>query len=326
MTKVPLNPKGSSHTYDLNFAGNHVAILLSTFNGARFLSQQIDSIISQTHPSWSIYASDDGSSDNTLAILEKYQAALGKERLTILKGPSKGYCLNFMSLVMNAMIDADYFAFCDQDDIWSENKLSVGIDNLRTADLTIPALYCSRTRLVDENGQSIGISPLFEYPPSFNNALIQSIAGGNTMIFNSAARNLLAKSKNVDHIVSHDWWAYIIVSGCGGSVIYDPIPSVKYRQHTGNLIGSNASLLDRLSRIKKLILGTFTEWNDQNLVAIEPFRPLLTRTNKSTLQDFERSRKSNVLRRLALIQRKKVWRQTALGNFGLYIAALINRL
>ena len=89
---------------------------------------------------------------------------------------------------------------------------------------------------IDE--RSYGLSPLFTRPPAFQNALVQSLGGGNTMVFNRAAKKILQEAAAID-VVLHDWWVYQLVSAAGGMVHYDPRPMLKYRQHSDNLIGSN---------------------------------------------------------------------------------------
>lgn len=303
-----------------------VAILLSTYNGAAFLKEQLDSLISQTHKNWVIFASDDGSSDATLEILAIYKEKLGEDRMNIVSGPRRGFSANFLSLLKQPLANADFYAFCDQDDVWAANKLELALSWCMTIPSEQPALYCARTQLIDESGAPIGLSPLFSAPASFRNALVQSIAGGNTMVFNRSARHLLMKTREGDHIVSHDWWAYLVVSGCDGAIRYDPTPSVGYRQHGNNLIGSNARLRDRLQRLKRMFHGTFKEWNDSNLHAMQAIHPDLSSENRQTLVLFEQARHSPFLKRLALIIRSGVYRQTPLDNIGLTAAAIFQRL
>ena len=324
-----LIPSPSAHAHGEQIAlpsTEQVAILLTTFNGAPFLSEQLDSLIAQTHQFWTIYASDDGSSDATLEILSTYQERLGPDRLVILEGPRQGFAANFLSLLRRKEIKEPYFAFCDQDDRWAPERLARGIQWMRTVPAEQPALFCSRTELIDTQGQSIGLSPLFARPPSFKNALVQSIAGGNTMLLNEAARQLLAATQASSRIVSHDWWAYILVSGCEGAVHYDPFPGLGYRQHAGNLMGSNASYRDRLVRLKKLFAGTFNEWNDANLEALTPLLDKLSPRNRMTLDLFTEGRKATLLKRLRLIYRSGAHRQTLQGNLGLVLATLFRRL
>lgn len=303
-----------------------VAILLSTFNGANYLREQIESLRQQTWSNWIIVASDDGSSDATLEILYEYQRLLGTARLQIHAGPRQGFAANFLSLIRRAQGQADYFAFCDQDDLWQPDKLERGLAWAQLHSSSRPLLYCSRTRLIDATGQAIGFSPLFRRAPSFANALVQSIAGGNTMLFNAATAQLLSLTPTHVPIISHDWWAYILVTGCGGFVKYDEHPSINYRQHGNNLIGSNSSVRDRLSRLRRMLKGTFRDWNDVNLEAVSHFQQYLTQENQQILELFGSARRAPLYRKLSLISQSGVYRQTLPGNLGLVAASLIQRL
>ncbi|MFC3608436.1 glycosyltransferase family 2 protein [Stutzerimonas tarimensis] len=303
-----------------------VAILLCTYNGARYLGEQLDSFERQTHRDWVIYASDDGSTDETLDLLRRYQARLGEDRLVMLNGPRKGFAWNFLSLVRNPSIEADFFAFSDQDDIWHDDKLARGLDRLKRIPAGTPALFCARTRLVDEAGQVLGYSPLFSKLPSFRNALVQSLAGANTMLLNAAARQLLIGVPEGARVVSHDWLTYILVTGCGGEVFYDAQPTLDYRQHGGNIIGSNASLTDRFKRIRKMMSGTFRDWNRDNLKAIRQAQPLFTPENRQVLRQFMMARKSSALARVRLLRKAGLYRQTMSGNIGLLLAAGMGKI
>lgn len=299
---------------------------MSTFNGQRFLYEQLDSIEMQTYPRWHLYASDDGSEDNTISLLKKRQSRWGRDRLTILSGPRKGFVANFLSMACHPDIEADYFAFSDQDDIWESDKLRRALDCLEDVPKEVPALYCSRTLLVNAQNVEIGLSALFSREPSFENALVQSIAGGNTMVFNVACRELLKKAGRDVDVVSHDWWVYQVVSACGGRVIYDHRPSLRYRQHGGNLIGSNLGWHAIWARIKKLLKGRFSEWVQRNVDALQLFRQQMTAKNKKTFDTFLSSRNQWFLPRVIGILGSRVYRQTTLGNVGLFIAILFKKI
>ena len=311
-----------------NLEGIHpnVAILLCTMQGQHCLCEQLDSILSQSHASWAIWASDDGSDDDTPAILDNYQSRLGKSRLSICPGPAKGYVTNFLSLTCNANITADYYAYADQDDIWEADKLARALEWLQTVPSHVPALYCARTRNVDANNQDIGFSPVFSKPPSFANALVQSIGGGNTMVFNNAACRLLHRAGADVQVVSHDWWAYLVVSGCGGKVFYDHRPTVRYRQHDSNLIGTNNNWTARLVRAGMLFQGRFIGWSDKNIAALQRIRMHLTPENQRRLDEFSKARGSGLFARLAGMKRSGVYRQTLLGNLGLIAAVVFNKI
>lgn len=309
------------------FSSVQVAILLCTYNGAEFLSAQLDSIERQTHTNWVVHASDDSSNNETLEVLQKYQKRFGQDRLVIYAGPQQGFAKNFMSLINNSKIQSDYFAFCDQDDVWFADKLARSLKHISDVSLDIPALYCSRTRLVDASGKVIGFSPLFTKKPSFRNALVQSIAGANTMVLNNAARALLRKIPVDAHIVSHDWLTYLLVSGCEGTVIYDPEPTLDYRQHGANLIGSNTRLADRWARIRNMFAGTFSEWNRCNLYALSNSYQRLTSNNRIALKLFMQARESSLLlKRLYSLRRAGLYRQTLFGNIGLVVATSVRRV
>ena len=103
--------------------GPKVAILLGTFRGQQYLAEQLDSFAAQTHSNWEVWASDDGSTDDTLKILEGFKAKWPAGRLSIQAGPGKGFVANFLALTCRAGIEAQYYAYSDQDDIWDADKL-----------------------------------------------------------------------------------------------------------------------------------------------------------------------------------------------------------
>lgn len=310
----------------MNKAFPKVAILLCTYHGQHYLADQLDSFAAQSYPNLKIWASDDGSQDDTRAILEAYQGKWGEDRLSVQFGPSAGFAANFLSLVCNSGIQADYYAFSDQDDIWEADKIQRAMDWLQTIPEDVPALYCSRTRLVDADNRDIGLSPLFGRPAGFANALIQNMGGGNTMVFNDAARGLLREAgENVD-VVTHDWWVYLVVSGCGGKVFYDTYPSLRYRQHDCNLIGVNSGWYARLVRIRMLWQGRFRNWIDQNIRALQPLRLKLTPENRRILDQFSTARNQWLLPRLVGFKRSGIYRQTWLGNLGLVAAAIFRKI
>lgn len=305
---------------------HHIAILLCTMQGVTYLSEQLDSIIDQEHKSWRIWASDDGSSDGTLSVLDGYQEKLGQEKISIKNGPSAGFVANFLSLTCLDDIKADYYAYADQDDIWEANKLTRALECLQNTPKGVPALYCSRTRYVDANNNEIGLSRVYKRQPIFANALVQSIGGGNTMVFNDAARQLLqAAGRHVD-VISHDWWVYMVVSGSGGKVIFDPVASVRYRQHDDNLVGGNTSLIAGFERMKMVAGGRLKSWNDTNLTALHSIRSLLTQENQTLFDEFSRSRSRGLYSRLRGVIKSGVYRQTFFGNLGLIAASIFKKL
>lgn len=307
-------------------SGGRVAILLCTFDGQRFLSDQLESLRNQTYADWELWVSDDGSQDRTRVILESFRTSAGVDRSSIHNGPAEGFVANFLSLVCHASITADYYAFSDQDDVWEPEKLERAVNWLKSVPQSVPALYCSRTRLVDAENNEIGLSPLFPKSPSFANALTQNVGGGNTMVFNHAARELIRQAGDNVDVVAHDWWAYLVVTGCGGQVFYDPVPSIRYRQHENNLIGVDSSWPARLVRLGQMLKGRFSQWTDRNVEALQRVRVCLTPENREMLDHFSLARKRWLIPRLLGLKSSGVYRQTLFGNLGLLLAALFKKV
>lgn len=304
-----------------------VAVLLCTYQGEDFLAVQLNSIARQSHRRWQVWASDDGSSDRTRPILELFRKQWGGTHLNVVTGPRSGFVANFVSQLRNADIRADYFAYADQDDYWEADKFERALAWLETVPRDVPALYMTRTRLIDDEGKDIGYAPLFTArPPTFANAIVQSIGGGNTMVFNAAARRLIAANTRDAGMVSHDWWAYMLVTGAGGRAFYDAYPGVRYRQHSENLVGSNAGLLARLWRAALVFGGRFKDWSERNVRSLAPVRDLLTPENQRIFDQFAAARSGPLPLRLLALRRSGVHRQGFVDNIGLYVAALFNRL
>jgi glycosyltransferase involved in cell wall biosynthesis len=300
-----------------------VAILMATYNGEKFLRAQMDSFAAQTYTNWSLHVSDDGSTDDTRAQIAAFSNDHPAHTITVVDGPRQGYAQNFLSLITSIKTDAAYFAYSDQDDIWEPEKMERAVAWLSTIPAHVPALYGARTLYVSHDDEPLYPSRLFTKPPCFSNALVQSFAGGNTMMMNRAARDLMPISMP---IVAHDWWAYLLVSGAGGALYYDPHPCMRYRQHAQNLLGQNISIRAKIARIRGLFSGTFKAWNDVNIAALATLRGKFTPQNQATLDTFAHARQLGLARRIIGLYRSKIHRQTALGNLGLIVAALTNRI
>lgn len=302
-----------------------VAILLCTYNGARFLAEQLDSLEGQTHQNWVVIASDDGSSDKTLEILQQYQSKWPAGKLTIRSGPQKGFCQNFLSLACDPQIRADYYAFCDQDDVWLPEKVGVALGILSSNENSPLDLYCGRTIYISERGDEIGMSRKFVHPRTFRNALVQCIAGGNTMLFSAKAKALMEMTSGVD-VPSHDWWLYQLVTGYGGVVYYDLNPLIKYRQHPNSLVGKNTSLISRIDRLGMVLNGRFREMISKNIAAIEVSQFFLTEENKEIFNLFKKMRGQRLKDRIRLIEVCGVYRQSWQGTLSLLLAAIFKRI
>jgi glycosyltransferase involved in cell wall biosynthesis len=303
-----------------------VAILMCTAEGERFIEPQLQSIAEQTHSAWHLHVSDDGSHDATLNKLVAFRDGRHRQQVDLRGGPRQGFVANFLSLVCDPGITAPYYAFCDQDDVWERDKLARALCWLENQPLGQPALYCSCTRLISESGDDLGLSPLYRKPPSFRNALVQSLAGGNTMVFNQAARELLCSAGKDVAVPYHDWWLYLLVTGVGGRIRYDQYPSVRYRQHGANHTGHSSSFPARARRAALMLLGRHRHWAELTIHALRPHRPILTPENQHVFDQFIAARAAGFLRRCSGLKQSGIYRQTMLGNLGLALAATLNRI
>lgn len=303
-----------------------VAVLLCTCNGQRFLAEQLESIHAQTHDAWTVWASDDGSTDETRGVLEQYRTRWGGDRLSVVTGPAQGLTRNFSTLAASDRIAADAYAFADQDDVWERDKIERAMHWLAGVSASTPALYCSRTTTIEESGEVTGASPLFRRPPSFANALAQNLASGNTMVFNDAARQLLVRAERAGaRPAFHDWWLYLLVTGCGGQVRYDSHPTVRYRQHGHNQVGANVDFASRLANAGQSVWRRLRPWTDQNVAALVVVREWLTPEHRAALATFSHARTRSLVPRLVGLAHSGVHRQTVVGNVALVVAAVFRR-
>jgi len=304
-----------------------LAIIMSTKNGGKYINDQLESIKSQKFKSLDLYISDNGSQDDTVEKIKQFKRKNPNLNIFLSKGDDDTFAKNFLKLLCSIKPKYKFYAFCDQDDIWLDFHLKRSVEEIISIREDIPYLCCSRTLLVNKKGALIGRSKLFKRPPSFKNALVQSIAGGNTMIFNRRAYNLVLNA-NIQElpIPSHDWFLYLLVTAYNGKVSYCQKPSVKYRQHDSNLVGSNRGLLSFFRRFYIALNGKWKLWIDCNLELLKSSRNL-PKESINIINKFKLMLSTNkTYDKLKIFRELKIYRQTFYGNINLLIALLINRL
>lgn len=324
-TDTSLQPSGLPGAIDKNHLP-HVVILMCTYNGERFLRQQLNSFCEQTHKNWSLIVSDDGSTDSTLKILSEYAELLNPRQLHIIYGPKQGYAANFLHITQSADSFAEFYAWADQDDIWLPGKIEAALVALGKNYDNSPALYCSSTKLISESGDPIGHSKKHTRTPSFLNALVQSISGGNTMVFNRASLHLLNQVNTKLDVVSHDWLAYQLISGAGGAIHYDSVPRVLYRQHSKNIIGHKKNFLNKANHLAKIYSGLHTEWNNRNIYTLNRMRHRLSDENRNILDIFETARNESIIKRVLHLSKLGIYRQSLIGTLALYLAIIFKKI
>lgn len=305
----------------------HVAILMAVCNGGATLGAQLDSFCTQDHGNWSLIAGDDGSTDDSAAVIGAFARRARGHAVSLVRGPGKGSAMNFLSLLGRVADEAAFIAFSDQDDVWFPDRLGRGLAALDRVAADCPALYCSRTVITDANLRPLRLSPARPRPPGFRNALVQNIAAGNTILLNAAAAALLRRAaRRTENTVAHDWWAYQIVTGAGGRVLHDDAPTLLYRQHGVNQIGANDTARARLQRIGMILSGVYRTWTETNLKTLTACADLLTEEHLGLVKALAALRSGAALGRVAALRATGLYRQTRLSTGALYAAALLNRL
>ncbi len=215
-----------------------VQVLLSSYNGEKYIKQQIDSLIDQVGVDVNIYIRDDGSSDLTSDIIKEYSEIRYEAGNNI--GPGR----SFFSLIDHSDV-YPYYALCDQDDIWDRDKLLRAVMKLEKFS-EIPALYCSNTRIVNSNGEYIGKENK-KPKTSLGSALIKNYATGCTVVFNQKLMNML-RHRTPKNVTCHDWWINLVCLAIGGISIFDSGNHIAYRQHGNNVEGANADMITKMKR------------------------------------------------------------------------------
>lgn len=211
-----------------------VTVLMSTYNGHKYIREQIDSILNQKDVEVQLIIRDDGSKDNTVKILEEYSARYANVKWYT--GKNLGATYSFLDLVRQAP-ESPYYAFADQDDNWEQDKLIVAVNSLEKLDSSKPLLYYSNLNVVDENLNFIRLSHTeSKYQKNKYSCLVDYVATGCTMVFNSEAKKYI-NMQTPQWTTMHDIWIYMICK-MFGEVVYDPEPHINYRIHGDNVIGT----------------------------------------------------------------------------------------
>lgn len=219
-----------------------VCILMSTYNGEAYLHQQIDSLLAQELPDIRLLVRDDGSRDSTRDILQEYQSA-GK--LQWYTGENLGPAQSFLDLLQNSS-DADFYAFCDQDDVWLPEKLRCAVAQLEASEKEIKCYFSAYTP-VDAQLNALEIPLIPVLPFTLEATLISNSAVGCTMVLSKALRDRI-NAYRPRSIFMHDWWAYLVCLALEGAVVYDTTAHILYRQHGSNVVGANDGFLKKVKR------------------------------------------------------------------------------
>ncbi len=211
-----------------------VAVLLSSFNGEKFIIEQIESILGQKDVNLTLIIRDDSSTDSTTDLLKKYndhvnvKIEFGSFRL--------GAKESFLLLLKHVNV-YDFVSFSDQDDIWPSNKLREAIKIIQeNTDNNEPAIYASAVSLCDQRGN---IFSVWSSKPKghFSEPIFQNSLMGNTIVINKEYLSILKGVPLPENSIMHDWWLYLVATMTNTKVLYDLTPRNKHRQHMANTVG-----------------------------------------------------------------------------------------
>lgn len=272
---------------------------MSTYNGEKYLREQIDSITAQKGVEFQIVVRDDGSTDSTIQILSEYAE---KRLLTFYSdGENLGPQLSFMRMLQLAP-ESDYYAFSDQDDYWQPDKLACALQMLE-ADKDSKGLYFSQTRLVDKNLKDLKQIPIHPYC-TFGESLIYKFIGGCTMVFTHSVRKAVNQS-TPKFMPMHDIWIYGVAQAIGTNIHFDPVPHILYRQHGNNAVGQGHNALYELKGELKRFFGHVHErWQNAHDIQKAYFSQMPTE-NQQLLQLFISGR-YKFINRLRIIMSKEL--------------------
>ena len=225
-----------------------VALAMSTYNGHKYLNEQIDSLLRQENVDLTMYIRDDGSSDDTIKILESYNS----EKIHVIKGKNEGVGNSFMDCLYAIPRDYEYYCFADQDDIWLDDKIITAVKMIGKGEE--PTLYGSNQLLVDAKGNKLK-NRFTEAPDQRPLAVLnRNIVSGCTLVWNRQLNDILVAedrkpSREFLYCRIHDVWV-VMVASLVGNIMFDMEPHILYRQHENNVVGVRKDPLMKLVKEK----------------------------------------------------------------------------
>lgn len=303
-----------------------VAVLMSTYNGEKYVKEQIQSILNQKGVDVKLIVRDDGSSDSTVKIVKDFCSKCNN--VVLFAESNVGCKWSFFKLAEYAsqsLRDYEYFAFSDQDDFWLQDKIRTAIDILNEVYQSSPLLYISETVLVDHNLNKISImtKPKSTFRYTIEESLMIQPAPGCVMVFNKTLLDLFIKT-NMNDMFLHDESLYKICLICGGKVIFDNRAFIYYRQHGNNTIGGNQSLCTRFARWTKKFIQNNCERSNEVKSLLRTFEGEIPFEIMRQMV-YVATYKTNLLNRLRLIFSRKFVTGQVKINLIFRIAVLCGR-
>lgn len=290
-----------------------ISILMAAYNGGQYLSEQINSILGQSYTEWRLIIRDDGSSDNSLNMIKEYIRRYPENiRLITDKDGRIGTSQNFLRLLSYA--DTDYIMFCDQDDVWLPEKISITMDKMRTCQETwgetTPLLIHTDLKVVDASLGPVSKS-LWKYQHldprqglSLNRLIVQNVITGCTIMINKALKDKIKLLP--EQTLMYDWWISLAAAALG-KIDYVPTATLLYRQHDNNDVGAKEWGLHYIMKMAKLgrthLKTVLQNTQSQAQAFLDLFRDELTNKHIDSLNTYSTlGQQSFFLKRLCLIK------------------------
>ena len=297
-----------------------IQILMSSYNGEAYIRKQLDSIVNQD-TEVSLLIRDDGSSDSTIDIINEYIEKYNFIKLVA--GNNLGVIKSFFELFRLADTESDYFALCDQDDIWFPDKMSRAATALDTMSDDKPLLYAAEQTLVDGEDNILSVNMLkVNKRPGFGNSVVENIATGCTCMFNKKMLDLL-RSYEPEHTIMHDWWIYMLATSMG-EVYYDEKPCMYYRQHGNNTMGSRTNYVEEFKERFSRFFGNNGKLYNQ-IISFNKAGFDIGEENRQIADMFSGYKKS-FAKRVKCIFSKKIYRQRVSDNIIFKLLFFTNHL
>lgn len=280
-----------------------VQVLMSTYNGEKYLKEQLDSLLNQSYKDIKILVRDDGSKDRTVEILDEYSKKY-PEKIKCVYGDNIGVIASFLELINLSDDNYKYFAFCDQDDIWLKEKVEKAVEKMKD---DIPFMYFSNKILVDEK---LNVLKKENYTPeiSLENSIIENLATGCTVVINKKLIDAVKNKKiNKEKILMHDWVLFIIANMIG-EIYFDSNAYIYYRQHSNNVVGIETNKIKKIKkRMKNLKNRKKDALKNQVLEILKIAEEKIEK--EKYIKIFEIVKANNILQRYRMLMKNNIKRQ-----------------
>lgn len=264
-----------------------VTILLSTYNGEKYIKELMDSLLNQREVEIRIIVRDDGSSDSTITCIEEYC----DDRIQIIRGENLKPAKSFLNLIKQAG-DSDYYAFCDQDDVWNKDKLINAVNKMEQKDENRPILYMSTYDVVDSKLNLLFTRDMkFNIPFKLQTTIMERSPSGCVMVFNKKMKELIELS-SPQSLRMHDFWTLMVAEAFHAIIVTDDMPQLKYRQHENNTVGFGTAWHIRIKRLIKSAIYGDNERQKQAICFLQEYKDILPEDSIKILNEVADYRKS----------------------------------